>query len=109
MSFPESPPPNSDFWGLVMALVVSTVSAFISISKRILRGHQATWLWVISEYLTAILCGYLTYHAYPAVAAIAPDWFTLPMAVAIAAHSGGRIFQEIEEIILKKYIPFWRQ
>jgi hypothetical protein len=96
-----APPPDS--WGVITAFVITTISAFISISRRILSGHQGSWLWVISEYLTAILCGYLAYNAYPQFAPSLPEWLTLPAVLALAAHSGGRFFQELEKAILSNY------
>lgn len=91
------------FLDLLGALIVSVVSGVISISRRVVNGHQASILWVISEFLTAILCGYLMYTAYPHIAADVPKWFTLPIAVAFAAHVGGKVFQEIESALVKKY------
>lgn len=95
-----------DIWGLVGAFVISTVSGFISISRRVLSGHQATWLWVVSEYLTAILCGCLMYNTFPVIQKFLPEWVTLPVAVAVAAHIGGRVFQEAESVILKRIFQF---
>ena len=97
-----------DFWGLVSALIISTVSGFISIARRILQGHPANVLWIISEFLTAILCGYLMYHAYPKIQPSVPEWITLPVAIAVAAHIGGRVFQEIEAQLLRKYAEYFR-
>lgn len=90
---------------LVGAFIVSCVSGVISIFRRVLRGQQASLLWVISEFLTAILCGYLMFTAFPGLhaAGLIPDWFTLPIAVAFAAHTGGRVFQEVEEQFIEKY------
>ena len=95
---PYTPPP--DIWDLLVTLILSLVSGAVSISRRIVLGHQSSILWVISEFLTAILCGYLMFTAYPVMAPILPDWITMPVAVAIAAHSGGRIFQESEEYLV---------
>lgn len=92
-----------DIWGLVTALIISTVSGFISIARRILDGAPASCLWIISEFLTAILCGYLMYHVYPTIQSSLPEWFTLPVAIAIAAHIGGRVFQEAEAGLIGRY------
>lgn len=98
-----------DFWGLVSALFISTISGFISIARRILNGHPANLLWVISEFLTAILCGYLAYYSYPAMQYSMPEWITLPVFVAVAAHIGGRVFQEAESTILRKYAELFKK
>lgn len=97
-----------DFWGLVGAFIISTISGFISIARRILMGHPASFLWIISEYLTAILCGYLMYHAYPYLADSLPNWITSPIAIALAAHTGGRVFQEVEQTLLRKYAELFK-
>jgi len=94
---------NTELWDIVGALVISTLSGIISITRRIAKGQPATIFWVISEFLTAIMCGYLMYDAYPHVQANFPEWFTLPLAVAFAAHAGGRLFQEAENAFISHY------
>jgi len=98
-----------DVWNLITALIISMISGFISISRRILQGHPSSVLWIVSEFLTAILCGYLMFHSYPILESSLPKWFTQPIATAIAAHIGGRVFQELEAIFLERYIPFLKQ
>jgi len=93
-----------DFWDLLGALIVSTISGIVSISRRVIHGQQASLLWVVSEFFSAILCGYLMYSAYPHIVADVPQWFTMPVAIALAAHIGGRVFQEVEANFCK-YIP----
>lgn len=94
---------DPNFWELITALIISTVSGFISIARRVLDGYPATVLWIFSEYLTAILCGYLMYNTYPIIQESLPEWLTLPVAVAVSAHIGGRVFQEAEATFLRKY------
>lgn len=96
-----------DIWGVIGALIISTISAIISIARRILDGHPANWLWIISEYLTAILCGYLMYYTFPIIEDSLPEWVTLPVAVAIAAHTGGRVFQLAERAIINRYVKLF--
>lgn len=99
---PVTPTPDpSDLWSIIGALCVALVSGSISIARRVLGGYRANFLWVLTEYMTAILCGYLAYFSYPALVPILPEWATLPLVVAIAAHSGGRIFQEVETYFLR--------
>ena len=92
-----------DFWSMLGALIISTVSGIISITQRIVLGQRATLIWAISEFLAAILCGYLMYDAYPAIEADLPKWATLPVLVALAAHVGGRSFQMIEKALAHRY------
>ena len=88
---------------LLGAIIVSVISGIISISRRLVSGQQFSILWVISEFLMAILCGYLMFTAYPHITETIPNWFTLPIAVAFAAHVGGKVFQEIEKELIAKY------
>lgn len=97
---------NPDLWGLVGALLISTISGFISIAQRVVRGHKASALWVISEFLAAILAGYIMFDTYPLLAPNLPAWATLPMLVALAAHVGGRSFQGLEKIMQKRLDVF---
>lgn len=97
---PENTP---DYWSLAGALIISTISGVISITQRIILGQRATLIWAISEFLAAILCGYLVYDAYPAVQEDLPKWATLPVLVALAAHVGGRSFQMIEKALAHRY------
>lgn len=92
---------------LLGAFIVSVFSGVISISRRIVHGHHASLMWVISEFMTAIMCGYLMYTAYPHITETVPNWFTLPIAVAISAHTGGKIFQEVETGFVERYTRFF--
>lgn len=103
MSEPPQPP---DLWGLIIALVIAAASGTVSIAHRILKGQRASCLWLFTEYLTAILCGYLAYQAYPILAPSLPPWATMPIVVAAAAHSGGRFFQKLEEVLINYKPPF---
>lgn len=94
---------SPDLLGLVGALIISIIAGFISISRRILNGYPATWLWAISEALTSLLCGYLMFLSYPYLMGSLPEWATWPLAVSFAAYSGGRVFQETEKWLLKRY------
>ena len=92
-----------DYWSLLGALIISTVSGVISITQRIVLGQRATLIWITSEFLAAILCGYLMYDIYPKIAADLPKWATLPVLVALAAHVGGRSFQMFERALYRRY------
>ena len=97
------PMSTQDIVGILTAVFISIISGTISITRRIAAGYSSSVLWVVSEFLTAILCGYLMYNAYPYLDPSLPDFITLPVAVAFVAHSGGRIFQEVESALIKQY------
>ena len=94
---------HPDYWSLLGALIISSISGTISIAQRIIMGQRATLLWVTSEFLAAIFCGYLMYDLYPAIQADLPKWATLPVLVALASHVGGRSFQMMEKAVFRKY------
>ena len=94
---------NPDLLAIVGALIISTLSGFISIAQRVTRGQAAKPLWVISEIFSAILCGYLAYDAYPHIQDTLPTWATWPIVVAFAAHVGGRAFQIFENAFYRRY------
>lgn len=101
------PEKSPDHLNLIGAVLVSVISGITSITRRVSKGQPCNILWVISEFFSAILCGYLMYTAYPTIQHLLPAWFTLPVAVAVTAHIGGRIFQEAEDEIItrtKKYL-----
>lgn len=91
-----------DILTVTVVLVISLVSGFISIAQRIARGQVISKLWIVSEFMAAILCGYLMYDVYPNVSF--PSWMTMPVMVALAAHTGGRCFQEIEQYLYQRYL-----
>ncbi|MCM2973775.1 phage holin family protein [Larsenimonas suaedae] len=100
MPFKDMPP---DFQGMLGAFIISVVSGVVSIMQRIVRGHDANVLWIISEFLAAVLCGYLMYDSYFSIAKHLPGWMTLPVAIALSAHIGGRSLQALETMLYRKY------
>jgi hypothetical protein len=101
MSAESTPPP--DWLALLGALLISLISGFISIAQRIVRGQQSSILWITSEFLAAILCGYLVYNVYPTIEPDLPKWLTMPILVALSAHIGGRSFQGLENHVFRKF------
>lgn len=95
--------PSPDWLSLVGAILISIMSGYISIAQRIVRGHQASLLWVSSEYTAAIMCGWIAYDAYPTATQYLPGQITMFMFVATAAHFGGRSFQGIENLLYRRY------
>lgn len=87
---------------ILVTLLISVISGAISIGRRIVSGHKSNALWIITEFCTAVLCGTLMYTMYPHIQDWLPAAVNLPVAVALAAHSGGRLFQESESFIVEK-------
>ena len=93
---------NQDFMGMVGALVISVISASISIAQRVLRGYPASAIWFFSESLSAILCGYLMWDIYPLIKGELPVWASSHLIVAFAAHTGGKCFRWAEAFFIKR-------
>ena len=91
-----------DIFALLIALLVSLVSGTISITRRILRGTPVNLLWLASEYMAAILCGWIAFDAYDSVSPFMPDWVTVFMFVAVASHTGGKVLQISEQVVQSK-------
>lgn len=92
-----------DFWAWVGVVLVALISGFISIAQRIVRGHEPSCLWVVSEFLAAIMAGIIAYDVYRIMEGRFPEWTTASMFVAVAAHFGGRSFQGIEALLRSRY------
>ncbi len=93
---------DPNIWSMLGAVLISLISGFISIAQRISQGHPFSVLWVATEFASAVLAGYLMYGAYPKLATSLPEWATLPLCVAVAAHVGGRSFQWVEKMFYKQ-------
>lgn len=90
---------NLDYLDVFIALLVSIISSFVSITQKILSGTEASILWIVSEFTASILTGMIMYDAYPKLGL--PEWITLPLAVAVSAHLGGRLIQYFEQATKK--------
>ncbi len=99
-------PPPPDFWTILIVFLISSISIVTSIIRRIYQKHAVNKLWVVGEYTAGILAGYLVYDAYPIISSMKyfPEFMTMPICVATAAHSGGRFFQTLEVNYRKKLI-----
>lgn len=91
-------PPNipPDIWTFILVMAISTISGVISITHRIVQGRTFKVAWFISEFLAAILCGWLAYDTYYHLYGTLPEWVTMPVFVAMASHAGGRLLQGSE-------------
>ena len=98
---PQDISDQNGFASFFGAMVISAVSAAISIAQRMLRGYPTSALWLFSESMSAILAGYLAWDIYPHVADSLPAWVSQPLVIAASAHFGGRLFQTIEKYFTK--------
>lgn len=90
---PPDNQPNQQYWDLFGVLIISAMSGFISVGRRLLRKTDPSVMWIISEFTACLLTGYLASGAYSECKDMLPRGITLPIFVAICAHFGGRFFQ----------------
>lgn len=93
------PPTSPEVLTFFTALIISVVSGSISILNRLVKGHNGGAMWVVSEFLAAILCGYLAWDAYPQIKPFLPGWVSLPIFVAAASHTCGRLLQSLSSML----------
>lgn len=94
---PNKFPP--DLLTLLIMLSLSAISGVISITQRIARGFPATIVWVVSEFLAAILAGYLAAGVYGHIQASLPSYITMSVFVSACAYSGGRLMHAAENYL----------
>lgn len=92
-------PSNPDLITVLTVFVVSVISGVVSITRKVVTGTPASIVWLISEFLAAILCGWLAYDTYDHLKPYLPDWITLIVFVSVCAYSGGRLLQTAEQIL----------
>ncbi len=97
---PDRIPP--DLWTLLTMLFLSAISGVVSITQRIANGQAASVVWIISEFLAAILAGYLAAETYPFVQHLLPDFVRMSSFVSVCAYSGGRMMQMAERVLYSK-------
>jgi len=90
---------SPDLWTLLIVLTISISSGVVSILNKIAQGRAYSLVWVASEFLAAILCGYLAFDVYPQIAPSLPSWVTMPMFVATCAHTGGKLLQIAGDVL----------
>lgn len=92
-----------DYLALLGALLISSISGLISIGRQALKKKQISKLWIVTEYASALLAGYLAYDLYPVIKGSLHAWITEPIFVVTAAHIGSRMFHYFEDAIRKKF------
>lgn len=90
---------GTDYFALLSALLISSISGLISIGRQMLKKERVSKLWVLTEYASALLVGYLAYDLYPVIKGSLYTWITEPIFVVTAAHVGSRMFHYLEDVI----------
>lgn len=90
---------NPDILTLITMLLVSIASGVVSILNKIAQGRAYDVVWVTSEFIAAILCGYLAYDTYAKIASDLPAWMGLPMFVSASAFVGGKLLRTLGDFV----------
>lgn len=94
---------QTDYFALLGALLISSISGLISIGRQILKEERVSKLWIVTEYASALLVGYLAYDLYPTIKGSLYVWITEPIFVVTAAHVGSRMFHYLEDILRARF------
>lgn len=93
------PKNNPDIYTLITVALISVASGVVGILNKVAHGHACSIAWVVSEFIAAVLCGYLAFDTYPAIVHMLPTWVGLPMFVAVCAYTGGKLLQTSGDLI----------
>lgn len=94
---------QTDYFALLGALLISSISGLISIGRQVLNQQKVSKLWIVTEYASALLVGYLAYDLYPVIKGSLYTWITEPIFVVTAAHVGSRMFHYLEDILRARF------
>ena len=97
------PPEASNYYvQYAGAILISIVSGFLSIARRILKGTQATALWIISEMVAAVLVGLLAWDSYPDLTDVVPHQISRLVFACMCSYLGSRLLH-VSEMVLEVY------
>ena len=94
---------DPNIWGFVGAVVISLISGFISVANALAGGQKFSLIWAAAQLSAAVLAGWLVWDMYPTVEDSIPAWLTQPIATALAAHYGGKLFSLAEKVLGKRF------
>lgn len=87
----------------VGAVLISLVSGFLSIARRILKGTKASLLWIISEMVAAVMVGLLAWDSYPDLSDIIPHEVSQLVFACMCSYLGSRLLH-VSEMIMEVYL-----
>lgn len=89
---------DPDLMSFMVAILMSCVTAFISIAKKVIRKRKPTsnlWLW--HEMAMCLLAFLLAMEIYPHMSAVLPAFITKPVFMALCVHMSSRLVILLEE------------
>ena len=89
---------DPDVMSFMVAVLMSCVTAFISIAKKVSRKRKPfSKLWLSNEMAMCILSFLIALEMYPHIAVVLPAFITKPVFAAICVHMSSRLIIMLEE------------
>ena len=91
---------DPDAWATVIALVIVSVSVFVSLARKLERKvKKPTLYWLATEIGISLITALIAYEIYPNLMPLLPPWMTRNVFLALAIWMGARFIQKIEKNI----------
>lgn len=89
---------DPDVMSFMVAVLMSCVTAFISIAKKITRKRKPySKLWLSNEIAMCALAFMFAIEMHPHIAVLLPAWITKPVFVALCVHMSSKLIIILEE------------
>lgn len=89
---------DPDAMSFMVAVLMSCVTAFVSIVKKVMRKRKPlSKLWLSNEVAMCLLAFLFAWEMYPHFKPVLPTFITQGIFVAICVHMSSRLIQILEE------------
>ena len=89
---------DPDVMSFMVAVLMSCVTAFISIAKKVIRRRKPiSKLWLSNEVAMCLLAFLIAMEMFPHIAVVLPAFITKPVFLAICVHMSSRLVMYLEE------------
>lgn len=89
---------DPDVMSFMVAVLMSCVTAFISIAKKVIRRRKPiSKLWLSNEVAMCLLAFMVAMEMFPHISIVLPAFITQPIFLAICVHMSSRLIIMLEE------------
>ena len=89
---------DADLMSFMVAVLMSCITAFVSIVKKVLRKLKPiSKLWLSNEMAMCLLAFLIAYEMFPHLVAVLPAFITKPIFLATCVHMSSRLVIMLEE------------
>lgn len=89
---------DPDIMSFMVAILMSCVTAFISIAKKLIgKRKPVSKLWLSHEIAMCLMAFLVAMEMFPHIASVLPAFITKPVFVAICVHMSSRLIIMLEE------------